>query len=71
VRARPGAPVATPLHGEELAKAGTRPDRWTLRTVTGRLERDGDPWAHIRSHARALGEPRRRIQQLPETVRAR
>src|SRR5581483_7755105 len=44
VRARPGAPVATPLHLDELEDSRTRPDGWTLRTVLKRLERDGDPW---------------------------
>ncbi len=47
VRARPGAPVATPLHEIELSDRDTRPDRWTLTTMSQRLERDGDPWAAI------------------------
>ena len=54
VRPRPGAPVATPLHWEELDDAALRPDGWTLRTVLGRLERDGDPWAGITRSAGAL-----------------
>ena len=41
VRARPGAPVATPLHWEELAESRTRADRWTLETIPGRLQQDG------------------------------
>ena len=44
VRARPRGPVATPLHLDELSDASTRPDRWTLRTVIERVQRDGDPW---------------------------
>jgi bifunctional non-homologous end joining protein LigD len=64
VRARPGAPVATPLHWAELEDAGTRPDGWTLRDVPERLERDGDPWSAIGKSARALGEPRRRLDAL-------
>jgi bifunctional non-homologous end joining protein LigD len=54
VRARPGAPVATPLRWEELSDRRTRPNGWTLQTVPGRLERDGDPWAKLRAAARAL-----------------
>jgi bifunctional non-homologous end joining protein LigD len=61
VRARPGAPVATPLAWDELAQSSTRPDRWTLRTLPDRLEHDGDPWAQINDAARALGTPRRRL----------
>jgi bifunctional non-homologous end joining protein LigD len=41
VRARPGAPVATPLSWEEVEDPATDARRWTLRTV---LSRDGDPW---------------------------
>jgi bifunctional non-homologous end joining protein LigD len=64
VRARPEAPVATPLRWEELSQATTRPDHWTLRTVPGRLEREGDPWAAIGDSARTLGAPRRRLRPL-------
>lgn len=70
VRARPGAPVATPLALEELEDSGTRPDRWTLRTVLGRLERDGDPWSGIARHGQTLSAARRRLAEaLTETER--
>lgn len=61
VRARPGAPVATPLHFGELAQASTRPDRWTLGRIPDRLERDGDPWTDIARAAATLGSARRRL----------
>jgi bifunctional non-homologous end joining protein LigD len=64
VRARAGAPVAVPLLWDELVHAATRPDRWTLHAVLGRIAHDGDPWAEIRSYARTLGEPRRQLQKL-------
>jgi bifunctional non-homologous end joining protein LigD len=64
VRPRPEAPVATPLRWEELSQPATRPDRWTLRTLPRRIERDGDPWSAIRSSARTLGAPRRRLREL-------
>jgi bifunctional non-homologous end joining protein LigD len=64
VRARARAPVAVPLRWEELLNPATRPDRWTLHSVPSRIARDGDPWAEIRSHARALSAPRRRLQKL-------
>jgi bifunctional non-homologous end joining protein LigD len=63
VRARPEAPVATPLHWGELSEAATLPDRWNLSTVLARLERDGDPWQDIGRHAQTLTEARRRLQQ--------
>jgi bifunctional non-homologous end joining protein LigD len=64
VRARPGAPVATPLRWQELSEPTTRPDRWTLRTLPDRLERDGDPWDDIDAHPQALGAARRRLREM-------
>ena len=64
VRPRPGAPVATPLHWEELEESSTRADRWTIDAVLRRLERDGDPWREIASHAQTLTAANRRLAQL-------
>jgi bifunctional non-homologous end joining protein LigD len=61
VRARPGAPVATPLHWEELEDPATRPNGWTIHTVLDRLP---DPWADIHASARSLGAPRRKLDAL-------
>jgi bifunctional non-homologous end joining protein LigD len=68
VRARRGAPVATPLHPDELADHDMRPDRWTLQTVPGRLERDGDPWAQIGSGSQTIGGAQRRLQGAMDEV---
>ena len=56
VRAKPGAPVATPLAWEELEDPSLHPRRWTLATVPARLEERGDPWERIASSAAALRE---------------
>jgi bifunctional non-homologous end joining protein LigD len=61
VRARHGAPVATPLRWEELSDPDIVPQRFTIADVPARLERDGDAWADLRSHAQPLGEARRRL----------
>lgn len=61
VRARPGAPVATPLRWEELDDSGLRPNGWTIRTIGRRLSRSGDPWAQIARAARELGKARRAL----------
>ncbi|MDQ6819235.1 MAG: non-homologous end-joining DNA ligase [Actinomycetota bacterium] len=53
VRARPKAPVAVPLHWEELSDSKLRPDRWTIKNVGTRLS-EGDPWAGMSSRARSL-----------------
>ena len=50
VRARPGAPVAVPLHWDEVADSRLAPGRFTLRTVPGRLSElgsSGDPWSGL------------------------
>jgi bifunctional non-homologous end joining protein LigD len=63
VRARPQGPVATPLHWEELEDARTRANRWTLSSVPGRIERDGDPWREMARGRQTLAEARRRVSE--------
>ncbi len=62
VRPRPNAPVATPLHWQELEDAATRADRWTLASVPERLERDGDPWKEIARHGQTLTKARQALK---------
>jgi bifunctional non-homologous end joining protein LigD len=47
VRARPKAPVATPLRWEEAFAADMAPDRYTIASIFRRLGQTGDPWAAI------------------------
>jgi bifunctional non-homologous end joining protein LigD len=54
-RPKPGAPVATPLHWDELSDPKLSPRRWSIKTLPDRLkDLGGDPWADLRRHARAL-----------------
>jgi bifunctional non-homologous end joining protein LigD len=53
VRPRPQAPVAVPLHWEELSDRSLRPDRWTVANLPARLE-GGDPWRGMGRRARRL-----------------
>ena len=66
VRARPGAPVATPLAWDELEDPGLTPLRFTLRTVGERLARLGnsDPWADLGRHRYGLARPAQRLEKL-------
>lgn len=64
VRARPGAPVATPVDWEELDTRGMRADRLTLRDVPKRMAERGDPWADMRQQARSLTRPQQRLARL-------
>jgi bifunctional non-homologous end joining protein LigD len=43
-RPHPGAPVSVPIEWDELDDPGLSPDRWTIRTVFGRLAAAGDPF---------------------------
>ena len=61
VRARPNAPVATPLAIGELSDSATTPTRWTIATVGDRVDKDGDPWRDIDKHSQSLGAARRKL----------
>lgn len=54
VRARPGAPIATPIDWEELDRPELTLQRYTLRTIFRRLGQKDDPWAAMHQQARAL-----------------
>jgi bifunctional non-homologous end joining protein LigD len=54
VRALPDAPVATPLHWEELSDRRLSAQRWTVKTIRERLDDGGDPWKGIARSARRL-----------------
>jgi bifunctional non-homologous end joining protein LigD len=61
VRARPGAPVATPLNWHELS-AGPRD--FTIGTVRRRLGQRDDPWRGMTRHVRPLVEAEQRLDAL-------
>jgi bifunctional non-homologous end joining protein LigD len=71
VRARPGAPVATPLDWAELEDPGLTPHQFTLRTVGGRLDRLGgsDPWAGMARRRYGLARPSQRLAKLAAAAR--
>jgi bifunctional non-homologous end joining protein LigD len=54
VRALEKAPVATPLHWEELGDSRLSAQRWTVKTIHARLDQDGDPWRDVARTARRL-----------------
>jgi bifunctional non-homologous end joining protein LigD len=64
VRARRGAPVATPLDWTEAADADLNPRRFTMRTMGDRLATTQDPWAGMSRHRRGLTAARRRLESL-------
>ena len=54
VRARSGAPIATPLEWEELED--TTSQSYTIQNISKRLSQKDDPWKSIYSEARPLPE---------------
>ena len=64
VRARPGAPVATPLRWEELNDPALGSQRYNLRNVLARLEREGDAWRGMARRRQGLGAAARRLDAL-------
>ncbi|NUP38577.1 MAG: ATP-dependent DNA ligase [Streptomyces sp.] len=62
VRARPGAPVATPITWEQLDDPDLTARRWTIADAVEQARTD--PWAGIMSRGRALGPARRRLDAL-------
>ncbi|WP_225094688.1 non-homologous end-joining DNA ligase [Streptomyces sp. CoH27] len=64
VRARPHAPVATPLEWDELDDPELGPRRWTLRTLPERLAEHGNPWKDLSRCRRSLDRAAHRLDDL-------
>lgn len=63
VRARPGAPVATPLEWDELS--GVDPTSYTVRNLFRRLgQKPDDPWREMDGDAADLESARELLQQM-------
>ncbi|MFE5814305.1 non-homologous end-joining DNA ligase [Streptomyces sp. NPDC056479] len=62
VRARPGAPVATPLTWDELDDPDLDAARWTIADAVEQARTD--PWAGLMGRSRSLGPARRRLEAL-------
>lgn len=54
IRAKPGAPVATPLDWEELGDTSLHSQSYTLKNIFRRLGQKADPWRDIREQAQSL-----------------
>jgi bifunctional non-homologous end joining protein LigD len=67
VRARPGAPVATPLSWDELDDATLTPGRFTIKTVPSRISGvsgGNDPWAGLARRRPGLVRAQQRLRRL-------
>jgi bifunctional non-homologous end joining protein LigD len=63
VRARPGAPVATPLEWDEVDDKQLHSQRYTIKNIFRRLGQKEDPWQQMMAQARTLEPARRRLGQ--------
>jgi len=54
VRAREGAPVATPIDWSEAGSGTLQPERYTIRNLFRRLAQKPDPWRDIDKHRASL-----------------
>ena len=66
VRAKPGAPVATPLDWDELANGKLNSQSYNIRNIFRRLGRKTDPWKDLPRLGRSLKEARRRLDAILE-----
>lgn len=64
LRARPGAPVATPIAWDELSRV--EPDRYTIASIRRRLAQVEDPWAGIGRTRQTLDEAEDRLHRLTD-----
>ncbi|MES5818937.1 non-homologous end-joining DNA ligase [Streptomyces sp. RG80] len=62
VRARPGAPVATPMSWTQLDDPGLDARRWSVEDAVDQARTN--PWAGVMTGGRALGPARRRLNAL-------
>jgi len=67
VRARPGAPVATPLSWDEVEDKNLSPHQFTLRTLPDRTRGNGPaagPWAGMARRRTGLARARAALRRL-------
>jgi bifunctional non-homologous end joining protein LigD len=62
VRARPHAPVSTPIEWDELARI--RPSQYTVTSVLRRLDQRGDAWKGLGRRRQGLARARKRLASL-------
>jgi bifunctional non-homologous end joining protein LigD len=66
VRARNGAPVATPLSWDELQDPELHSRTYTIKNIFRRLSRKQDPWKDIYSHGISLASQGGKLREQPD-----
>lgn len=65
VRAKKGAPVATPIFWEELEEPDLNAQRYNIHNIFHRLEKTGDPWKEMMRQKQSLKEARQKLESTP------
>ncbi|MFL5945856.1 MAG: non-homologous end-joining DNA ligase [Gaiellaceae bacterium] len=63
VRPKPGAPVSTPLHWDELT-SDVRPGDFTMQVALDRVERQGDLFAPVLQEGKPLAAAAKKLERL-------
>ena len=64
LRAKDGAPAATPITWDEVDDPDLTPQRYTLATLPQRIADGGDPWKGIAKKARSLAKAKAGLSKL-------
>ena len=64
VRAKPGAPIATPLDWDELGNKGMHAQRYTMGNIRRRMAQKDDPWAAMEHHGGNAAAAQRALDRL-------
>jgi bifunctional non-homologous end joining protein LigD len=64
LRAKPRAPVATPLDWDELSDRHLHSQRFNLKNILRRIKGDGDPWKSIWRHPQGIDRAEEKLKTL-------
>lgn len=64
IRAKPGAPVATPISWDELENSKLTAHTYTIKNIFKRLEKQEDPWLKIHTIKQSLKTARKNLDGL-------
>ncbi len=64
VRAKPGAPVATPLDWDELSDRNLQSQSYTIKNISQRLVKTGDPWNGLWRKPHSLDSAIKKLQEM-------
>jgi len=64
VRARPGAPVATPLSWDEVGKSSLNARTYTIENIFRRLGNKEDPWKDFFGHRQSIKSAKNKLDEL-------